>query len=109
MAKRVLTQLVSDISGDEISEGGGETIQFSYRGTSYTIDLTAKESAGFDKSIGMYLEHATKVGGRRASTGNSASPGDAKAVREWAKDQGIDIPSRGRIPAEVRAQYEAAN
>lgn len=111
MASRVITQLISDLSGDEIGEGAGETIEFAYRGTSYTIDLTAKEAAAFDKSIAMYLEHATKsAGGRRSSAATKAAgKGDAKAIREWAQAQGLDVPSRGRIPAEVRAQYEAAN
>lgn len=111
MASRVITQLVSDLSGDEIVDGDGETIDFSYRGTSYSIDLTSKEAAGFDKSIAMYLEHGTKRGSSRrtAKSGGSSSGSDAKAVRAWAKDQGIDIPERGRIPADVRAQYEKAN
>ena len=31
-------------------ESGGESISFSYKGVDYTIDLTAKEAAGFDKA-----------------------------------------------------------
>ncbi len=50
MARRVTTQLVSDLSGNEIKDGEGETIEFSYRGASYRIDLSAREAA-FDKSI----------------------------------------------------------
>lgn len=111
MASRVITQLISDLSGDEIQDGDGETIDFAYRGTSYTIDLTAKEAAEFDGAIALYLDNATKQSGtRRSSSPRSASgKGDAKAVREWAVAQGLDVPSRGRIPAEIRAQYEAAN
>jgi hypothetical protein len=105
MAQRVITQLVSDLSGDEIAAGKGESIEFSYRGASYSIDLTDKEAAGFDKAIALYLEHATKTGGRRRSAG---SKGDysAKDVRVWAKGQGIDVPERGRIPGEILEQYK---
>ena len=53
MAQRVITQLVSDLSGDEIVDGKGETIEFSYRGASYTIDLTEKEAAAFDKAVAV--------------------------------------------------------
>lgn len=112
MAQRVITQLISDLSGDEIAQGKGETVEFSYRGTSYKIDLTDKEAAGFDKAIAMYLEHASKVGGRRtrsASTGASKSDYNAKDVRAWAKSQGIEVPERGRIPGDVVEQYRAAN
>jgi hypothetical protein len=110
MAQRVVTQLISDLSGDELPAGEGETIAFSYRGISYTIDLTDKEAKGFDKSIAMYLEHAIKVGGRRKSSSTASSTSDysAKEVRAWAKDNNIDVPERGRIPADVIEQYKAA-
>jgi hypothetical protein len=110
MAQRVITQLVSDLSGDEIADGKGETIEFSYRGASYSIDLTDKEASGFDKSIALYLEHATKTGGRRRSTSaGSKSDYSAKDVRVWAKAQGIDVPERGRIPGDIVERYKAAN
>lgn len=109
MAQRVITQLISDLSGDEIAAGKGETVEFSYRGNTYSIDLTDKEAAGFDKAIAMYLEHATKAGGRRkTSTAGPKSDYNAKDVRAWAKTQGMDVPERGRIPGDVLEQYRAA-
>jgi Lsr2 len=33
---------------------------------------------------------------------------DVKAVRAWAAGNGIDVPARGKIPAEVYEQYAAA-
>jgi hypothetical protein len=110
MAQRVITQLVSDLSGDEIADGKGESIEFSYRGASYSIDLTDKEAAGFDKAVALYLEHATKTGGRRRSaSAGSKSDYSAKEVRVWAKAQGIDVPERGRIPGDIVQRYKAAN
>lgn len=112
MASRVVTQLISDLSGDEIEDGGGETIEFSYRGASYSIDLTTDEAANFDAAMASYLEHATRVGGRRRSSQGSqttTTTSDAKAIREWAQAHGIDVPARGRIPSSVREQYAAAN
>lgn len=109
MAQRVITQLISDLSGDEIAAGKGETVEFSYRGSTYTIDLTDKEAAGFDKAIAMYVEHATKTGGRRrTSSAGSKSDYNAKDVRAWAKARGMDVPERGRIPGDVVEQYNSA-
>jgi hypothetical protein len=109
MAQRVITQLVSDLSGDEIADGAGESIEFSYRGATYSIDLTDEEAAGFDNAIALYLEHATKTGGRRRSaSGGSKGDYSAKEVRAWAKAQGIDMPERGRIPGEILEQYKSA-
>jgi hypothetical protein len=32
---------------------------------------------------------------------------DAKTVREWAAANGISVPARGKLPAEVVRQYQA--
>lgn len=109
MAQRVVTQLISDLTGDDIAEGKGQTIEFAYRGASYSIDLTDKEAAGFDKSIAMYVDHATKLGGRKRPTATSSRGYSPKEVRGWAKDQGIEVPERGRIPADVLKQYQQAS
>lgn len=102
MAQRVITQLVSDLSGEDIAEGNGQTIKFGWLGAEYTIDLTDKEVEKFAKVIEPFVSVATKTGGRR-STGSSGpkSDHDPKAVRAWATENGIEVPARGRIPAEV--------
>jgi hypothetical protein len=106
MAQRVITQLISDLSGDEIASDRGETIEFAYRGVSYSIDVTEKEAAGFDQAIAVYLEHATRIGGRRRGVSSrSKSDYNAKEVRVWAKAQGIDVPERGRIPGDIVERY----
>ena len=106
MASRIVTQLVSDLSGEDIPEGEGDTVEFAYRGSTYRIDLTSAEATAFDSAMAAYIDRATKVGSR--ATSKRATAGDAKAIRDWARQHGIDVPSRGRIPAEVRAQYESA-
>jgi hypothetical protein len=108
MASRIITQLISDLSGKEINDGKGETVDFAYRGSAYTIDVTADEAAAFDETLAPYIERATKKGNARRAT-RSAARSDAKAVRAWAKDRGLAIPDRGRIPADIRAQFEAAH
>lgn len=110
MAQRVITLLVSDLSGDEMKAGQGETVAFSYRGVDYTIDLTDKEATGFDKAVAMYIEHATKVGGRgrRSTVKTSGSGGDTKAIKAWADQQGMDYPQRGRLPQSLVDAYHAA-
>ena len=112
MAQRVRTILVSDLSGDEV-ESGGESISFSYKGVDYTIDLTAKEAAGFDKAIAMYVQHAQKAGRRRAARSSSwSSPRQGERVstmKKWADEQGIDYPRRGRLPKSLVEAYDAAH
>lgn len=112
MAQRVRTILISDLSGDEV-ESGGESISFSYKGVDYTIDLTAKEAAGFDKAIAMYVGHARK-GGRARPGRSSSGSGNTHAERignmkKWAAEQGIDYPKRGRLPKSLIEAYDAAH
>src|ERR1700712_3892003 len=98
MASVIITRLVSDLSGDEIAEGAGESVDFAYRGVSYSIDLTNKEAEDFDKVIGKFLDNATKKGGRRRTAAVGKGDYSAKEVRTWAKSRQIAVPDRGRIP-----------
>jgi hypothetical protein len=116
LAQRVITQLISDLSGDDIDEGRGETVEFAYRGNSYTIDLTDKEAAGFDRAMAMYIEHATKVGGVRQrpaasakASGAGRSKDELQNVRTWARENGYQVSERGRIKADIVAAYHSAD
>src|ERR687890_1345514 len=106
MAQRTIVQLVSDLSGDEMKAGEGRTIEFSVDGASYTIDLTDKEAAGFEKALAMYIEHATKTsggaGGRKRSSsavrsGSGRSKDELANIRAWAQAHGHQVSERGRI------------
>lgn len=49
------------------------------------------------------------VGPERAELGTQSSRNGQSDVRAWARDQGIQISNRGRIPADVLAKYNAAH
>ena len=57
MAQRTIIELVSDLSGEELGEDEGRTVNFSYDGVDYTIDLTEAEATEFDH----VMEHYTQV------------------------------------------------
>lgn len=114
MAKRTIEVLTSDLSGDEMKPGEGRTIEFSVDGKDYSIDLTDKEAAGFDKAIAMYVEHATKLGGRRSVGGSSRRSGGSGRSKEeladaraWLKQNGHQVSDRGRIKQELLDIYDA--
>ena len=104
MAQKVITLLEDDLHGGEADE----TVTFALDGTTYEIDLTKKNAAELRKAMAVYVGHARKVSGSRGAR-RSRGSSDAKTIREWAQGQGLDVPSRGRIPQEVRKQYEAAH
>ncbi|WP_183095440.1 histone-like nucleoid-structuring protein Lsr2 [Nocardioides stalactiti] len=110
MAQRVNIVLVDDIDGSEATE----TVAFGLDGTSYEIDLNDKNAAKLRDALAAYVGHGRKVGGARRTRGAAkavAAGGGASAkdVREWARANGHSVPDRGRIPADVRSAYDAAN
>lgn len=112
MAKRVIEVLTSDLSGDDLGDDG-QTIEFSYQGVDYSIDLTKAEANDFDKAVTTYTRHARRVGGRKKRTPAPTSTPTAKekthAVREWARHNGYTVSDRGRISQEVQEAYDAAH
>ena len=106
MAQRTQVLYVDDIDGGE-AEG---TIRFGLGGTDYEIDLSKKHADEFAQAIGPFIEAARKVtSGRRPARGPRAPRHDQSDVRAWARDQGIKVSNRGRIPADVLARYQAAH
>jgi hypothetical protein len=59
----------------------------------------------------LYVGSARKAsarGSRRSGRGRSSGPAPAD-IREWARANGYDVSDRGRVSAEIKAAYEAAN
>ncbi|GAB2871616.1 histone-like nucleoid-structuring protein Lsr2 [Nocardioides pacificus] len=112
MAQKVSIQLVDDIDGSD----AGETISFGLDGASYEIDLNDANAAALREALSPYVGHARKLSAapRRARRGSGASTAasggpSAKEIREWARDNGWEVPERGRVSSEVREAYDAAH
>jgi hypothetical protein len=107
MAQRVTVALEDDLDGGPADE----TVRFAFGGADYEIDLSKKNAAAFRKKLAPFVEHARKAGRahpRRASR-TAASRQRSGDIRAWAKDRGIAVSERGRIPASVVEQYQAAS
>jgi hypothetical protein len=106
MAQRVTVELEDDLDGGPADQ----TLRFGFDGSEYEIDLSAKNASTFRKQIAPYIEHARKAGSRqrRRAARTSSSRERSGDIRAWAKDHGIAVSERGRIPASVIEQYEAA-
>jgi hypothetical protein len=106
MAQRVTVELEDDLDGGPAVE----TVRFGFGGSEYEIDLSAKNASALRQRVAPYLDHARKAGAgsRRRPARTPASWQASGGIRGWAKEQGIAVSERGRIPASVVAQYEAA-
>jgi hypothetical protein len=111
VARTTVTQITDDLDGSK----DATEVAFSFDGVDYTIDLSKKNAAAMAKALKPYLDAATKVTrrasrARRAGSSRAAGPRkDLAAVREWARGQGLEVSDRGRVPAAVVEQYDAAH
>ena len=109
MAQKVQTFLIDDFDGSD-AEGA---VRFGLDGEQYEIDLSTEHAKELRTALGRYIHAGRRVTGtaRRAAPNGRKAPASSLSnteVRTWARTQGLEVKERGRIPAEVIAQYQAA-
>ena len=109
MAQRIQTYFTDDLDGSE-AEG---TVRFGLDGAHYEIDLSAAHAKELRNTLARYTQAARRStgAGRRRARREWNAPADRPGsieVRTWAREQGIEVKDRGRIPAEVVAKFRAA-
>ena len=114
MAQRVNVILVDDLDGSDAVE----TVTFGLDGVDYEIDLNEGHARELRDALSLYVGHGRRTGGRRrrgqagsgGAGGRSADGAPSAAdIRAWARDNGYEVPDRGRVSADVRAAYDAAH
>ncbi len=102
MAQKTQVILVDDVDGSEANQ----TVTFALDGVSYEIDLNDEHAAALRESLEEWVGKARRTGGRRSSgRRRSSGPSDTQKIREWAREQGLEVSDRGRVSAEVRKAY----
>ncbi len=106
MAQKMQILYTDDLDG---SEADG-TVRFGYDGTEYEIDLSKKNGEKLVKALTPFIESGRRVPAQRAGRGvRRVTRHDQSDIRAWARAQGIKVSDRGRIPADVINQYQAAH
>jgi hypothetical protein len=113
MAKKVIVTLVDDFDGEGVAD---ETVEFGLDGVSYEIDLSAKNAAKLRTDLKRWVEAGRRVGGRRRGRSSGTGRGrgsidreQSATIREWARSNGHNVSTRGRIPAGVIDAFHAAS
>lgn len=116
MAQRTVSVLIDDITGKELANGEGETVSFALDGNQYEIDIDHKTADKLRAALVAYINAGRRVGGTRQSLEprgrrgvTRRDPLQTKAIRDWATSNGYDVSGRGRIPASIVEEYEAAH
>lgn len=110
MAQETTVVLIDDLNPDLEA---AETVRFGLDGAQYEIDLTAGNAARLRQALAEFITAARRSGGRAAAGRKPAarrtSSDDNADIREWARNNGLQVSDRGRISAEIREKYAAAH
>lgn len=129
MAQKTIVQLVDDLDGTTTSDI--ETVSFALDGASYEIELSPGNARKLRDHMAEFVTEARRTGGRKkrgtataTATATATKPAatakptpapapsnreQTKAIREWARSQGHNLSSRGRIPAHIIEEFEQAH
>ncbi|HJP77194.1 MAG TPA: Lsr2 family protein [Pseudonocardiaceae bacterium] len=112
MARKVLVRLVDDLDGSPSADVAPVT--FALDGVTYQIDLNQRNAGRLRESLAAFVASARRTSGRAkrgtaVRAGRGGASGDVSAIREWAKEQGLPVSARGRIPANILDAYNSSN
>jgi hypothetical protein len=110
MARKITTTVVCDLPHDDevVSK---ETVSFSFEGTAYEIDVCTAHAKELHDKFGAYTGNARRAGSASSRRRARSGPGRERSaeIRAWARDKGHKVSERGRIPATIIQEYEAAH
>ena len=121
MARVTQTVLIDDLDGSDADE----TFTFEFDGRSYEIDLTTKHAEQMERAFQLldpFVDHLRRLpssGRSRRTTrprkaaakkaGKSkGSNVDAKAIRVWAWENGIELSNKGRVPVSIVEKWRTS-
>lgn len=111
VAKLYSTAWTDDLDGSLAAT----TVEFSFDGITYAIDLSEANAARMRECLEPYIRSASKASrrserktwpGEHSPAGKAQSP--HRQAREWLRMNGHEVGSRGRLPQELLQRFESA-
>ena len=107
MAKHVQVAHEGDLHGSPTEE----TMNFPLSWPTYEIDFDGKIVVKHRVALDSHVDSARKVGqahrGSRRKSNNTQAV-DPKALDAWAASNGVQLPTHGRLPADLMSAYHAS-
>lgn len=97
----------SDLSG----KTGASTFTFAVGDTMYEIDLTKDEREEFENYLKGYAKKGRKAvpEPEKKPLVPETTPEERVEIRKWGRENGFEVPERGKIPKEVQRAYDKAH
>lgn len=106
MARKIVERLVSDLSG--IEDESVTTTVLAVNGHAIEIELTADERLELDEGLRPYLEAGRHIPPDPSRDGKPVATSDSRDIRRWAREIGLEVHARGRVPQNIRDAYRQA-
>ncbi|MGN2638406.1 histone-like nucleoid-structuring protein Lsr2 [Nocardia takedensis] len=110
MARRIIVEFTDDYDSSSVAE---ETVNFALDGVSYEIDLSEFNAQQLRNSLEQWVASARKVGRtpgvKRPPRPVAADQADVHKIRDWARKEGLEVSTRGRVSAQIVAAYQKAH
>ena len=118
--RQIIETVTCDVCGEETDDPTGVTLGWGRE--QWELDLCPAHNAELSSDFERWTANARRATGRSSGgrggsggaggsgrSGRGSGNGDIGAIREWARANGFKVGEKGRISAEVREAYEAAN
>lgn len=94
---------IDDLDG---STDNVRTVSFALDGATYEIDLSAENRSVLLDAVRPFIGAGRMIASPTKKP-RRAPKKSGSAVRQWARDNGIPVPDRGRIPKHINDAYSA--
>ena len=109
--RQIIETVTCDICGEATDDATAVTLGWGRE--QWELDLCPAHNAELSSQFDTWTAKARRTSAARGSSGRRqatfGTSTDANAIREWANANGVKVGEKGRIAADVRAAYEAAN
>lgn len=105
MSRSIQVLLVDDIDGTEADE----KVQFALDGVAYEIDLSEANARALRDTLAPWIAAGRRAGSIRHSVPRPRSgsgTGSGREIRDWAREHGMPVGTRGRLSREVTERYQ---
>lgn len=104
MPQELPPKVMDDVDGSPADAN----VQFSIDGGNYEMNLSKSNRNAFIRDLARFMAAARKTGGSGPKMHYQETKPDPRAVREWARANGIHVPEGKRLPREIIDQFHAA-
>lgn len=109
MARETVQIYFDDLTGEPVEADEVQTIKFAWEGKALRLDLNQENAEVLEEVMKPYLDAATLVTSSEIKKSPKPKRTDLNEVRSWARENGMEVSDRGRVPIKVLDAYDNRN